>query len=42
MVVLVGQEKYMEEMIENTKIDKRFSALDYRLKSVVEGIWKMK
>ena len=42
LVVLVGQEKYMEEMIENTKIDKRFSALDYRLKSVVEGIWRMK
>lgn len=31
LVVLVGQEKYMEEMIENNKIDKRFSALDYRL-----------
>ena len=37
LVVLVGQEKYMEEMIENNKIDKRFSALDYRLKSV--GQW---
>jgi exodeoxyribonuclease V alpha subunit len=36
LVVLVGQEKYMEEMIENNKIDKRFSALDYRLKSTVE------
>jgi len=36
LVVLVGQEKYMEEMIENNKIDKRFSALDYRLKSAVE------
>jgi len=36
LVVLVGQEKYMEEMIENNKIDKRFPALDYRLKSAVE------
>ncbi len=36
LVVLVGQEKYMYEMIENNKIDKRFSALDYRLKSAVE------
>ncbi len=36
LVVLVGQEKYMEEMIENTKIDKRFSALDYRLRNAVE------
>jgi exodeoxyribonuclease V alpha subunit len=36
LVVLVGQEKYMIEMIENNKIDKRFSALDYRLKSAVE------
>lgn len=31
LVVLVGKEKYMEEMIENNKINKRFSALDYRL-----------
>lgn len=36
LVVLVGKEKYMEEMIENNKIDKRFSALDYRLASTVE------
>lgn len=36
LVVLVGQEKYMEEMIENNKIDKRFSALDYRLRNAVE------
>lgn len=36
LVVLVGQEKYMEDMIENNKIDKRFSALDYRLRSAVE------
>jgi exodeoxyribonuclease V alpha subunit len=36
LVVLVGKEKYMEEMIENNKINKRFSALDYRLRSAVE------
>ncbi len=36
LVVLVGQEKYMEEMVENNKIQKRFSALDYRLRSTVE------
>ncbi len=36
LVVLVGQEKYMEEMIENTKIDKRYSALDHRLRNAVE------
>ena len=36
LVVLVGQEKYMEEMIENNKIDKRFSAIDYRLRSELE------
>ena len=36
LVVLVGQERYMEEMIKNNKIYKRFSALDYRLKSAVE------
>ncbi len=36
LVVLVGKEKYMEEMIENNKIDKRFSALDYRLRNAVE------
>lgn len=35
-LVLVGQEKYMEDMIDNNKIDKRFSALDYRLRSAVE------
>ncbi len=34
LVVLVGKEKYMEEMIENNKINKRYSALDYRLGSV--------
>ena len=40
LVVLVGQEKYMAEMIQNNKIDMRFSALDYRLKTAVEGIMK--
>ena len=35
LVVLVGFEKYMKNMIENNKIDKRFSALDYRLHSAV-------
>ena len=39
LVVLAGQEKYMEEMIENNKIDKRFSALDYRLRTV--GQWEL-
>lgn len=34
LVVLVGQEKYMEKMIENNKIDKRFSALNHRLSTV--------
>ena len=34
LVVLVGKEKYMEEMIENNKINKRYSALDYRLGTV--------
>jgi len=39
LVVLAGQEKYMEEMIENNKIDKRFSALDHRLRTV--GQWEL-
>lgn len=34
LVVLVGKEKYMEEMIENNKINKRYSALDHRLGTV--------
>ena len=38
LVVLVGQEKYMEEMIQNNKINRRFSALDKRLESV--GQWR--
>lgn len=38
LVVLVGQEKYLEEMIENNRIDKRFSALDHRLRAAVEGL----
>ncbi len=36
LVVLVGIEKYMQEMINNSKIDKRYSALDYRLHSSLE------
>lgn len=35
LVVLVGFEKYMKDMVDNNKIDKRFSALDYRLHSAV-------
>jgi exodeoxyribonuclease V alpha subunit len=34
LVVLVGFEKYIKIMIENNKIDNRYSALDYRLSSV--------
>lgn len=37
LVVLVGMEKYMKDMINNNKIDKRYSALDYRLKSAIEN-----
>jgi exodeoxyribonuclease V alpha subunit len=33
LVVLVGIEKYMQDMILNNKIDRRYSALDYRLSS---------
>jgi len=33
LVVLVGVEKYMQDMINNNKIDKRYSALDHRLNS---------
>jgi exodeoxyribonuclease V alpha subunit len=33
-VVLVGQEKYIEFMVKNNKIDDRYSALDMRLKQV--------
>lgn len=33
LVVLVGIEKYMHNMINNDKIDKRYSALDHRLYS---------
>jgi len=35
LVVLVGNEKYMKDMVDNNKIDRRFSALDYRLHSAV-------
>nr|WP_312576779.1 ATP-dependent RecD-like DNA helicase [Sedimentibacter sp.] len=34
LVVLVGFEKFIKVMIENNKIDNRYSALDYRLTSV--------
>ncbi len=34
LVVLVGQEKYIELMVKNNKIDDRYSALDMRLKQV--------
>lgn len=36
LVVLVGQEKYVEFMVKNDKIDDRYSALDLRLKQVKE------
>lgn len=36
LVVLVGIEKYMNDMIRNNKLDKRYSALDYRLSSAVD------
>lgn len=42
LVVLVGQEKYVELMIKNDKTDNRHSALDYRLKQVKDfygGNW---
>lgn len=35
MVVLVGIEKFMQDMINNNKIDRRYSALNYRLESLV-------
>ncbi len=35
LVVLVGIEKYMQDMINNDKIDRRYSALDYRLSSTI-------
>jgi exodeoxyribonuclease V alpha subunit len=38
LVVLVGQEKYLEEMIENNRINKRFSSLDQRLRAAAEGL----
>jgi len=34
LVVLVGHEKFIQAMINNNKIDNRYSALDYRLSSV--------
>jgi len=40
LVVLAGKEKYMEEMIENNKINKRYSALDYRLRTVAD-VWRI-
>ena len=35
LVVLVGTEKYMQDMIANNKIDRRYSALNHRLSSAV-------
>ena len=37
LVVLVGFEKFVKVMIDNNKIDKRYSALDYRLSSVIQS-----
>ncbi|QSX05058.1 ATP-dependent RecD-like DNA helicase [Sedimentibacter sp. zth1] len=36
LVVLVGQEKYVEKMVNNDKIDYRYSALDIRLRNIKE------
>lgn len=37
LVVLVGFERYVKVMIDNNKIDNRYSALDYRLSSVISS-----
>ncbi|WP_313163480.1 ATP-dependent RecD-like DNA helicase [Sedimentibacter sp.] len=37
LVVLVGIEKFMQDMINNNKIDRRYSALNYRLESLVSN-----
>lgn len=37
LVVLVGLERYIKIMIDNNKIDNRYSALDYRLSSVISS-----
>jgi len=37
LVVLVGFEKFIKIMIDNNKIDRRYSALDYRLSSVISS-----
>lgn len=36
LVVLVGQEKYLQHMIANSRIEKRYSGLKYRLQRVKE------
>ncbi len=36
LVVLVGFEQYLKTMVDNNKINKRYSALDYRLSSVIK------
>jgi exodeoxyribonuclease V alpha subunit len=41
LVVLVGFEKYIKIMIDNNKIDKRYSALDYRLSSHIQSYEKL-
>jgi len=38
LVVLVGFERFVKVMIDNNKIDNRYSALDYRLSSVMNGL----
>jgi exodeoxyribonuclease V alpha subunit len=37
LVVLAGFEKYIQLMTENNKIDARYSALDFRLSSVIQS-----
>lgn len=37
LVILVGQEKFLKMMIDNDKINNRYSALDYRLSLVVNS-----
>lgn len=35
LVVLVGEEKYLKSMINNNRISKRYSSLDYKIRSIL-------
>ncbi len=35
LVVLVGEEKYLKSMIRNNRIAKRYSSLDYKIRSIL-------